>query len=291
MPLRKLDLDRLRALGEVRRAGTAPDLDLLALAHRRGRQPERHRPGASNDGLGCACVGHQAAGEAAAGRVDQQVLVEARDPALLVADVVGLVEPQGLVGQAGADRVRRLGPVRVLGAPDVVVLARAVDPVEAIEHALEPRDHGEVGEVRVAATAAVQVGRHVRSHRLGLRRVRVVGEPAGAEQRRVLLAEAPRAGRRRRAAAGAGRRAAELAVARVHAVQRAQEPQRLDALEAADVAIDAAGRDLADQDRVPAGLVAALGQAAPGVPEQPAVDRRPVSIEPLPVVCGARSKP
>ena len=157
---------------------------------------------------------------------------------------------------------------------------RAVDPVQPVERALESRNLRQVGEVRIAGRPGAQlalpgpaqVGRQARRRRL---LVRMGGEPAGAEQRRVLLAEAARRGRRARAALGLRGRAPELAVVRIDAVQRPQEDQRLHVGEHAP-GVHAVRRHLAEQDLVRPGGVAGGLERAPRRIHEVSVDMRAV---------------
>ena len=90
-------------------------------------------------------------------------------------------------------------------------------------------------------------------------RIRVIGEARGLEQRRVLAPEAARAGGGRGAPDRPRPASAQLPIARVDAVQRAQELQRLGLSEVPGQSLGMAGaraaaqserRELADQDRV-----------------------------------------
>ena len=101
------------------------------------------------------------------------------------------------------------------------------------------------------------------------------GEPAGREQRRVLLAEAARRGRRRRAALGLRGRASQLAIVRIDAVQGPQEDQRLHVREHAP-RVHAVRRHLAEQDLVRPGGVAGGLERAPSRIHEVSVDMRAV---------------
>ncbi len=113
-----------------------------------------------------------------------------------------------------------LGHVAVLGVPDRQPQVGAVSALEAVERALE-LDRCRPARRSRGCWVCSTFGRIPA-------RVRVVGEAAGGEQRRdARPRNAARAGRARRAAARAAAAAAQRPVVRVHAVQRAQERQRL----------------------------------------------------------------
>ena len=263
---RELNPRRLRPAGRLaatehrvaRRSHAPPHLERAAAPRRGDRQVQR-QPIRGVRRLGLAVRERQAAREppvAGCGgmgeqRVIQRVLHRAGDSRLLPAQVLGPVDVvRGRRRRDEGVAVRWVGDVAVLGVVDREALARAVHALQPVQRALE------VGDPRERRDIGIRGGL---DRRAGVVRIRVVGEPGGVEQRRVLPAEAARARGCRRAAQRPSGVPAELAVVRVDAVQRAQELQRLGlpevprkslGMSGAGAAAQSERRELADQDRV-----------------------------------------